>query len=205
MANKIDFDFNDVAKSEIQELLKFNSNTFLPMKELLYNRSNPKRPPRAQNGFVLFRKDLNAFFRGSSKLTIGKVSRLACKLWNGYPSCKLWENININEIKPFYNKLSEIAKKVHGRSFPGYKYSPKRKSPQYSFFDKFKNLHYANFHYYEQNHSKNSVYKDNNLHCYDPYYSTSDCVFEPNKTIDSKLTESVIKYSMKHIEKFVNI
>ncbi|CAG8787315.1 1446_t:CDS:1, partial [Dentiscutata erythropus] len=127
------------------------------MKELIYNRSNSKRQPRAQNGFVLFRKDLNAFIK-DSKLTIGDVSRLACKLWNGNPSCKLWENINVNEIKLFYNKLAEIAKKVHGRSFPGYKYSPKRKK-----------LHYANSHYA-------------NLHCYEPYYySNSSYVFEQNQ------------------------
>ncbi|CAG8565801.1 12304_t:CDS:2 [Dentiscutata heterogama] len=116
MANKIDFDFTDVAASEIQELLKFNSKTYLPMKELIYNRSNSKCQPRAQNGFVLFRKDLNAF-KSSSKLKIGDASRLASRLWNGDPSCKgdssckLWEKINIDEIKPFYNKLSEIAKK----------------------------------------------------------------------------------------------
>ncbi|CAG8544355.1 18958_t:CDS:2 [Racocetra fulgida] len=40
---------------------------------------------------------------------------------------KLWKNINVYEIKTIYDKVSEIAKRVHGNLFPNYRYSPKRK------------------------------------------------------------------------------
>ncbi|CAG8853105.1 45781_t:CDS:1, partial [Gigaspora margarita] len=121
--DNFNIDFNVVAK-ELKQL--FNSNTFLPLNELIaYSSRKHKHPPRAQNGFVLFRKDLNAYM-SSSKTKMGDISALASNIWNnGVSPYELWEKIIINEIKPFYKKISEIAKKVHKCSFPDYKYNPK--------------------------------------------------------------------------------
>ncbi|CAG8769500.1 5012_t:CDS:1 [Gigaspora margarita] len=128
MANKNGFNI-DFAK-EMQELKQqFNSNTFLLLDKLIaYSSQKFKHPPRAQNGFVLFWKDLNAFM-SSSKTKFDFISGLASKIWKNRVSlCELWEKIIIGEIKPFYKKLSEITKKVHKSSFPDYKYSPNRKN-----------------------------------------------------------------------------
>ncbi|CAG8834742.1 20030_t:CDS:1, partial [Gigaspora margarita] len=80
MANKNDFniDFNVVAKEMKDLKQEFNSNTFLPLNKLIAYRSQKrdKLPPRAQNAFFLFRKDLNAFMR-SSETKIGYISILA--------------------------------------------------------------------------------------------------------------------------------
>ncbi|CAG8461024.1 1343_t:CDS:2 [Dentiscutata erythropus] len=87
-----------------------------------------KHPPRAQNLFLLFWKDLNAFLR-SSNIKIGDISNLTSKIWkNENFTYQLWKEIIIDEIKPFYKKLSEIAKMVHKYSFPDYKFSPNRKN-----------------------------------------------------------------------------
>ncbi|CAG8745989.1 8282_t:CDS:1 [Gigaspora margarita] len=172
MANKNGFniDFNVVAK-EIKDLEKFNSNTFLPLDKLIAYRSRRDNiPPRAINAFFLFQKDLNAFLR-SPETKLGDISILASKIWNNedfsYNSYKLWGNIIINEIKPFYKKLSEIAKKIHKCSFPNYKYSPRRKNSKNNHLQNFefnnprrkniKNKHFQNF-------------KFNNLQYCQPYY-----------------------------------
>ncbi|CAG8847030.1 23460_t:CDS:1, partial [Racocetra persica] len=107
-------DLNVVAESELQELQNnYKSNTYLSLHGLIYNTS--LKHPRAQNGFVLFRRDLQAFLNSeeASKLkNIGEISKLAADLWNGKPSIiKLWDGIFINEIKSFYSTLSKIAKK----------------------------------------------------------------------------------------------
>ncbi|CAG8841247.1 18040_t:CDS:1, partial [Gigaspora margarita] len=76
MSNKDGFKI-DFTK-EMQELKQhFNSNTFLPLDKLIaYSSRKRNHPPRAQNGFFLFRKDFNAFMRSSNK-KIGDISSLA--------------------------------------------------------------------------------------------------------------------------------
>ncbi|CAG8470282.1 25049_t:CDS:2 [Gigaspora margarita] len=141
MANKNGFNIDFM--KEMQELKQqFNSNTFLPLDKLIaYSSQKFKHPPRAQNGFVLFQKDLNTFI-SSLKTKIDFISCLAGEIWNnGVSPCELWEKIIIGEIKPFYKKLSEIAKKVHKCSFSDYKYSPNRKNKHLQ-KDKFINLQY---------------------------------------------------------------
>ncbi|CAG8511440.1 1784_t:CDS:2 [Gigaspora margarita] len=152
-------DLNIDVRKEVQKLLKFKSKTFLPLKQLITNANrNKKHPnqdktgyqPRAQNGFVLWRKDLNAFLKNSRK-SIREVSQLACKLWKGESPVSTYEKWKIDEIKLLYRKVSDIAKKVHNYNYPSYKYSPKRKNP------KRKNLKF---------------YKISTMHCYEPqsYY-----------------------------------
>ncbi|CAG8843590.1 1329_t:CDS:1, partial [Gigaspora margarita] len=116
-----------------EELSELESKTFLTLKNLITPYISKKRtmfnPPRAQNRFMIFRKDLTAYLnslnRNQGTITI---SRVASDLWNGHYYIKLWNNINdVKEIKEIYHKIAEIAKIVHNILFPNYKYSPKKK------------------------------------------------------------------------------
>ncbi|CAG8684542.1 4228_t:CDS:1, partial [Racocetra persica] len=104
--------FNIDFTKEIQELeQQFNLNTFLPLDKLIACSSRKRKHlPRAQNTFLLFWKDLNAFLR-SSNIKIGDISNLTSKIWkNENFTYQLWKEIIIDEINPFYKKLSKIAK-----------------------------------------------------------------------------------------------
>ncbi|CAG8721650.1 hypothetical protein C2G38_2191419 [Gigaspora rosea] len=87
-----------------EELSELESKTFLTLKSLITPYISKKRmfnPPRAQNMFMIFRKDLTAYLNSISRNqgTI-TISRLASDLWNGQHNIKL---------------------------FPKYKYRPKKK------------------------------------------------------------------------------
>ncbi|CAG8523247.1 3606_t:CDS:1 [Dentiscutata erythropus] len=134
-----------IVKSE--ERKEIESKTFLSLHDLIVPSLKPKRagPPRAQNCFLIFRKDLQASMKSQTDLRTssnGLIFRTYLKqyLQNYMPSpddktsgmkivsntaFKMWTSET--EIKQVYIQVSKIAKAVHKFMWPDYKYQPNRK------------------------------------------------------------------------------
>ncbi|CAG8463191.1 6410_t:CDS:1 [Paraglomus occultum] len=119
----------------------------LPIQELVdptprsRKQLRSKRIPRCSNAWIMYRRNLNAIKneeKGSAprtKQTLQAYSKEAKRLWeNEGPT-----------VKRFFEVLSELARQVHKRKYPDYKYTPREKKgktakpkdegPGYVFFD----------------------------------------------------------------------
>ncbi|CAG8526099.1 9101_t:CDS:1 [Scutellospora calospora] len=136
-----------VKSDERQEI---ESMTFLSLHDLIVPSLKQKRtgPPRAQNCFLIFRKDLQANMKSQSdniKMTSsGQIFKKYLRKYlhpNTYMTSpddktsgmkmvsntafRMWQYED--EIKQVYVKVSQIAKAVHAFMWPNYKYKPNRK------------------------------------------------------------------------------
>ncbi|CAG8597321.1 16684_t:CDS:1 [Gigaspora rosea] len=96
----------------------------LPLEELLAARKNRKsqKPPRAQNKFILFRKDFTARARKedpvrTKSMNTRDFSTEAKKEWDDQPA----------EVQQFFTILAKVATKKHKAMYPGYVYEPEKK------------------------------------------------------------------------------
>ncbi|CAG8451002.1 11132_t:CDS:1 [Dentiscutata heterogama] len=134
-----------IVKSE--ERKEIESMTFLSLHDLIVPSLKPKRtgPPRAQNCFLIFRKDLQANMKSqtdlrmtSNGLIFRKYLKKYLQIYMASPddkasgmrivsntAFKMWTHET--EIKRVYKKVSKIAKAVHKFMWPDYKYKPNRK------------------------------------------------------------------------------
>ncbi|CAB4391721.1 hypothetical protein RhiirA5_408941 [Rhizophagus irregularis] len=92
-----------------------------PSKKNLGSRSRPKSiPPRPQNVFILFKKDLTARLKlepSNKDLSISRISSLAKVIW---------ANLS-NEARQFFEILYLACIEKHKSLYPGYRYTPKKK------------------------------------------------------------------------------
>ncbi|CAG8697282.1 6260_t:CDS:1 [Dentiscutata erythropus] len=123
--------FNSYALDDIvnntttrEELNQIKSKIFLPIYDLILPSNKPKHyitPPRSQNGFIIFRRDLHAkmiYERGFNMASqLKSTSRLASILW---------QELTFDD-KEIYLKIADIAKKVHSCIWPNYRYKPYKK------------------------------------------------------------------------------
>ncbi|CAG8525956.1 8443_t:CDS:1 [Diversispora eburnea] len=96
---------------------------FLPLHELIIPTYKPKRKksPRSQNKFIIFRKDLQA------RIISEKGPQYSCQLKIiSNNAKKAWNNLDF-EHTLLYEKIANIAKKVHKLMWPDYIYKPNRK------------------------------------------------------------------------------
>ncbi|CAG8439785.1 8088_t:CDS:1 [Cetraspora pellucida] len=74
-------------------------------------------PPRPQNAFLLFRRNIYAKLRHEgTKMKNGDISRFASKEWHKQPK----------EVLRYFEILEQMAKDKHNEMYPDYKYSPKK-------------------------------------------------------------------------------
>ncbi|CAG8439414.1 1790_t:CDS:2 [Ambispora gerdemannii] len=104
---------------------KILQQTKLSIEELIKPKGKFRNgvPPRPQNPWVIYRKDLQAKLVAEQGAEIefgarvGSISRMASEKWNVEPQ----------EVKQVYEIIAEVAKRVHEQMFPNYKYKPRRK------------------------------------------------------------------------------
>ncbi|RIB09385.1 hypothetical protein C2G38_2044356 [Gigaspora rosea] len=96
----------------------------LSLEELLAARKKRKsqKPPRAQNKFILFRKDFTARARKedpvrTKSMNTRDFSTEAKKEWDDQPA----------EVQQFFTILAKVATKKHKAMYPGYVYEPEKK------------------------------------------------------------------------------
>ncbi|RIB09387.1 hypothetical protein C2G38_2209064 [Gigaspora rosea] len=96
----------------------------LSLEELLAARKKRKsqKPPRAQNKFILFRKDFTARARKEDPVRTKSMntrgfSSEAKQQWNAQPA----------EVHQFFTILAKVATKKHKAMYPGYVYEPEKK------------------------------------------------------------------------------
>jgi len=117
---------NHIEEVIINEIRSYSENlydhlreiTYLPIEDLIRPRVSirTKRIPRPQNSFVIFRRDINA----KSKTLDGKshlrnISIVASGEWAHASQTK----------KQAYALLATMAKNVHDKIFPAYRYHPR--------------------------------------------------------------------------------
>ncbi|CAG8807216.1 27014_t:CDS:2, partial [Dentiscutata erythropus] len=92
------------------------SKTIEELVTCISQRSRPGKPPRPQNRFLLYRKNLSANLHNQLLgLGVKGISSLAAQLWND----------ESREVKEFYNRLADLAKRIHKKVYPYYKFTPK--------------------------------------------------------------------------------
>ncbi|CAG8482786.1 22610_t:CDS:2 [Dentiscutata erythropus] len=96
----------------------------LPVEELLSSRKRKKsqKPPRAQNKFILFRKDYTARARKQDPdrtklMNTHDFSREASQQWEDHSP----------QVKLFFTILATVATERHKAIYPGYVYEPEKK------------------------------------------------------------------------------
>lgn len=72
--------------------------------------ANKTQPPRPQNCFVLFKKEMNDKVQG----TFPQKSKIIGRMWQEAPE----------EVKNHYKVLSEEDKLAHALKYPGYQFKP---------------------------------------------------------------------------------
>ncbi|CAG8486530.1 11195_t:CDS:2 [Ambispora leptoticha] len=104
---------------------KIRQQTKLTIEDLIKPKGKFRNgvPPRPQNPWVIYRKDLQAKLVAEQGAEIefgarvGSISKMASEKWNVEPQ----------EVKQVYEIIAEVAKRVHEQMFPNYKYKPRRK------------------------------------------------------------------------------
>src|SRR4051794_13117241 len=91
------------------------------------SNSSKSPPPRPQNVFILFKKDLTARLKRekpsfAKKLQLSDSSKIAKSVWDTQPS----------EVKQFFQVLYFACVEKHKEMYPNYKYCPKRSNKQSS-------------------------------------------------------------------------
>lgn len=93
-----------------------------PSKKNFRSRSRSKSiPPRPQNVFILFKKDLTARLKlesSNNDLSLSRISSVAKATWENLP----------NEARQFFEILYLACIEKHKSLYPGYRYTPKKKS-----------------------------------------------------------------------------
>ncbi|CAG8601999.1 10386_t:CDS:1, partial [Cetraspora pellucida] len=80
------------------------------------NNPDSSSPPRPRNPFLLFRKNFSAKLKKEGKnLKNAEISKLAGQEWR-----------NHQDVHWFFKILENLAEENHNRSYPNYKFSPKR-------------------------------------------------------------------------------
>ncbi|RHZ82869.1 hypothetical protein Glove_103g231 [Diversispora epigaea] len=108
------------------ERRQIDSFVFLPLYDLIMPTHKPKRKkaPRSQNSFVIFRKNFQA------KITHERGPEYSAQLKIISKHAKfIWHSLDIEE-KSIYEKIANIANKVHKTIWPNYSYQPNRKDYQ---------------------------------------------------------------------------
>src|SRR5260363_365341 len=76
-------------------------------------------PPRPQNAWVLFRRNYTELLKlKGDKMNNGEISRVAADEWRRQPP----------KVLKFFELLETQAKEKHKVLYPGYKFSPKKRS-----------------------------------------------------------------------------
>ncbi|CAG8646479.1 6964_t:CDS:2 [Paraglomus brasilianum] len=119
MAKFLEFKFNQDPLTDLKhEYWMENPPVELGMdlKQLLRpsdRKQNRKNPPRPQESFVLYRRNLNALMKKTST-NFNQRSTIAKNQW-----------ANASDIeKEFFKMLAGKAKEIHAELYPGYKYQP---------------------------------------------------------------------------------
>ncbi|KAF0365686.1 MATA-HMG [Gigaspora margarita] len=171
---------------ELEERQEIESKTFLSLHDLIVPSLKPKRsgPPRAQNCFLIFRKDLQANLKSQMDLRMTSNGLIFTKYLKKYlqnyvaspedktsgmkivsnTAFKMWAHEI--EIKQVYIKVSKIAKAVHKFMWPDYKYQPNRKKRIQNSFHCDPYIPVPLYDYNSQSSRKNHI--QNSFHC-DPY------------------------------------
>ncbi|CAG8843756.1 19999_t:CDS:1, partial [Racocetra persica] len=100
----------------------------LSAEELLVPRKlkKSKKPPRAQNKFILYRKHYVALMKKrcpQRTVRTNELSREASRNWDS----------ESNEVKRYFTILAEVAKDRHKAMYPGYIYEPEKKNKKDEF------------------------------------------------------------------------
>ncbi|CAG8719768.1 9126_t:CDS:1 [Cetraspora pellucida] len=199
--------FNEIFTKEIDEFNNIRSKTFLSLSKLIapnVRRGKTKNnPPRAQNSFVIFRRDFTAYWISclNRENNMKIVSNIASNLWKGKISTyKLWKNINICNIVKIYNKVSEFAKRVHSHLFLNYKYNPKKKSlRRLNLFQSYTPYSYnyapAPYNYTPYNYASNYYiqHSDNNGSNFKPKFYIQQLDIDLNN-LKNIMNQSIIKH-----------
>jgi hypothetical protein len=81
------------------------------------NKSRAKKIPRAQNNFLLFRRDISrGLCNANNSLTVSDASKVISKLYKELPERE----------KEFWIQLGMIVREKHKSLHPDYKYTPTR-------------------------------------------------------------------------------
>ncbi|CAG8656072.1 15139_t:CDS:1 [Cetraspora pellucida] len=129
--------FNTDPQASLDEIMKNPPYELtLQQEELLAPRKQKKKTrkaPRAQNKFILFRKDYTARVRRkeprrAKSMKTQEFSKEASEKWEEQST----------EVKRFFTILAEVATERHKMMYPEYKYEPeKKKDKQVAFNDEF--------------------------------------------------------------------
>ncbi|CAG8656084.1 15140_t:CDS:1 [Cetraspora pellucida] len=120
---------NTDRQASLDKIIEDSSYKFaLPLKNLLNQRKHRKisqKPPRAQNKFILFRKEYTARARKENpdrirSMKTHELSKEASENWKAQSA----------EVKQLFTVLAEIANEKHKATYPGYVYEPEKKKGQ---------------------------------------------------------------------------
>ncbi|KAF0528497.1 MATA-HMG [Gigaspora margarita] len=112
---------NTITRGELNQI---KSKIFLPIYDLILPSNKLKHyttPPRSQNGFIIFRRDLHARMIYERGFNMSSQLKSTSKL-----ASILWQELTFDD-KEIYLKIADIAKKVHSYIWPNYRYKPYKK------------------------------------------------------------------------------